>query len=78
MRCGAIWSADPDARAFTSSRECFGWLAAGFTVFVIAAPNRWQRFANSYWDAEPAQLWTHSLVKVTFGVFLCWLALFVL
>lgn len=58
--------------------EGFGWIVATLMVFVIAAPGWWQRFANSYWDADPAQLWTHSLLKVTFGIFLCWVAFFVL
>lgn len=58
--------------------EGFGWLVTGVMVFVIAAPSWWQRFANSYWDAEPARLRIHSLLKVSFGLFLCWVAFFVL
>ena len=58
--------------------EGFGWLVTGLMVFVVAAPSWWQRFASSYWDAEPAQLRIHSLFKVSFGLFLCWVAFFVL
>ena len=58
--------------------EGFGWLVTVLMVLIIAAPSWWQRFANSYWDADPAQLRIHSLLKVSFGLFLCWVAFFVL
>ena len=58
--------------------EGFGWLVTVLMVLIIAAPSWWQRFAISYWDADPAQLWIHSLLKVSFGLFLCWVAFFVL
>ncbi len=58
--------------------EGFGWLVTVLMVWVIAAPGWWQRFANSYWDADPAHIWAHSLLKVSFGLFLCWVAFYVL
>ena len=58
--------------------EGFGWLVTVLMVLVISAPGSWQRFANSYWDANPIKLWTHSLLKVSFGFFLCWVAFFIL
>lgn len=71
-----------DARAekgeITIWLEGFGWLVAGLTLWLIAAPSWWQRFATSYWNADPVRLRIHSLLKVMFGLFLCWVAFFLL
>lgn len=58
--------------------EAFGWIVTSLMIAFVASPRWWQRFANSYWDSDPARLWSHSLLKVSFGLFLCWVAFFVL
>ena len=70
--------ASADKGEITIWIEGFGWLVTVLMVWIIATPGWWQRFAKSYWDANPTQLRIHSLLKVSFGLFLCWVAFFVL
>ncbi len=60
--------------------EGLGWFAAAASVWTIAAPGLWQRLAVSFWDAvdEPALRRAVGVFSVAFGVFLGWIALFVL
>ena len=58
--------------------EGFGWVVMAVMMVVVVIPGRWQRFVNAYWDSSPSQLWMHSLLKVGFGVFLVYIAFFLL
>jgi hypothetical protein len=58
--------------------EAFGWIVTALMIAIVASPRWWHRFANAYWDSDPARLWLHSLIKVSFGFFLCWVAFVVL
>jgi hypothetical protein len=58
--------------------ECYGWLVTAAMIVVIALPGRWHRAASFYWGSRSARLWPISALKVAFGIFLCWVALFVL
>lgn len=70
--------ARPEKGDITLWIEAFGWIAAALMIVAIAAPGWSHRFANSYWESDPARIWAHSLLKVSFGVFLCGVAFFVL
>ncbi len=58
--------------------ERLGWFTAFFSVWTIAAPGPWQRFAVSFWDAvdEPALRRAIGVSTLAVGVFLGWIALF--
>ena len=58
--------------------EGFGWFTAAFSIWTIAAPGSWQRFAISFWGAvdEPAPRRVLGVFTLAFGVFLGWIALF--
>ncbi len=60
--------------------EGFGWFAATVMVWVIAAPGLWHRLLNSFWDAasRPAVCRALGALNVAFGLFLGWVAFFVL
>ena len=60
--------------------EGFGWFAAAAAVWVIAVPGLWQRLADSFWDAasDPALRRAIGVLNVAFGLFLGWVAFFVL
>ena len=60
--------------------EGFGWFVAAFAVWFIAAPGRWKRFFDSFWDAvsDPPVLRAFGALGVAFGLFLGWVAFFVL
>ena len=71
-----------DARAtygeVTLWLEGLGWLYAAASVWTIAAPDPWQRFAVSFWDAvnDPAARRVVGVFTLALGVFLGWIALF--
>ena len=56
----------------------FGWIVTALVITFIIWPRWWQQFANSYWEKDTALVWTHRVLKVSFGVFLCWVAFVVL
>jgi hypothetical protein len=58
--------------------EGLGWLYAAASVWTIAAPGPWQRFAVSFWDAvdDPAARRMIGVFTLVCGLFLAWIALF--
>ncbi|MEE9208245.1 MAG: hypothetical protein V3U67_07715 [Gemmatimonadota bacterium] len=59
--------------------EGFGWFAAVMMVWVIAAPRRWHRFADSFWGAAShPTLRAIGALNVAVGLFLGWVAFVVL
>ena len=60
--------------------EAFGWFVAAGLVWVIAAPGPWKRFLELFWDAvsDPPVLRALGALGVAFGLFLGWVAFFVL
>ncbi|MGE4605265.1 MAG: hypothetical protein AAEJ52_00820 [Myxococcota bacterium] len=60
--------------------ERFGWFAAASAVWIIATPGPWKRFMDSFWDAvsDPPVLRAIGVLSVAFGLFLGWVAFFVL
>ncbi len=82
LACLPLIATARDARAtygeVTLWLEGLGWLYAAASVWTIAAPGPWQRFAVSFWDAidEPAARRVVGVFTLAFGVFLGWIALF--
>ena len=60
--------------------ETFGWFVAAAAIWIIAAPGPWKRFFESFWDAvsDPPVLRALGALGVAFGLFLGWVAFFVL
>lgn len=60
--------------------EAFGWFAAVFFAWFIAGPGPWKRFMESFWDrvSDPPLLRAMGAFGVAFGLFLAWVAFFVL
>jgi len=60
--------------------EAFGWFVAAVAIGIIAAPGPWKRFFESFWDAvsDPPVLRVLGALGVAFGLFLGWVAFFVL
>ena len=60
--------------------EILGWIAAAAVVWCTLAPASLQRFANSFWDAvsDPTLRRALGVLNVAFGLFLGWVAFFVL
>ncbi len=60
--------------------ETFGWLAAAAAVWATVAPGPLQRLTNAFWDAtsDPAQRRAVGVLNIALGLFLGWVAFFVL
>ena len=60
--------------------EAFGWFVAAVAIWIITAPGPWKRFFDSFWDAvsDPPVLRALGALGVAFGLFLGWVAFFVL
>ncbi|MGE4607635.1 MAG: hypothetical protein AAEJ52_12915 [Myxococcota bacterium] len=60
--------------------EASGWFASVYFVWTIAAPGPWKRFLEFFWDAflAPPLLRAMGAFGVAFGLFLGWVAFFVL
>ena len=69
-----------DEHGATVLIEILGWLAAAAVVWCTAAPASLQRMANAFWDAvsEPTLRRAIGVLNVAFGLFLGWVAFFVL
>lgn len=60
--------------------EAFGWFVAASMVWLIAVPGPWKRFLEFFWAAvsDPPLLRAMGALSVAFGIFLGWVAFFVL
>ena len=60
--------------------EAFGWFVAASMVWFIAAPGPRKRFLEFFWAAvsDPPLLRAMGALSVAFGIFLGWVAFFVL
>ena len=58
--------------------EVYGWIAGIAFALVFAFATHVQNYAINYWNADPTLIWSHSLLKVSFGVFLVWIAFIVM
>ena len=69
-----------DEHGATVLIEIFGWFAAAAVVWCTAAPASMQWMANVFWDAvsDPTLRRAIGVLNVVFGLFLGWVAFFVL
>ena len=60
--------------------EAFGWFAAACFAWILVTPGPWKRFLESFWNwaSDPPLLRALGAFGVAFGLFLGWLAFFVL
>ena len=60
--------------------EAFGWFAAACFAWILVTPGPWKRFLESFWNvvSDPPLLRAMGAFGVAFGLFLGWLAFFVL
>ncbi len=60
--------------------EGLGWLAAAAACLLVAAPALFQRLMHSFWDAvgDPPMLRTIGVLNIAGGLWLAWIAFFVL
>jgi len=72
--------ARPAAGGITFVIEGLGWLAALASILLVVAPGYFSRLIYAFWDAvgDPPTLRTIGVLNIAGGLWLAWIAFFVL